>query len=499
MKSLRVEALVQAFRRRPRRGVLAMTLLLGLLWVPEGSAPMPPLPDGTAFLWDANERFEQLEKRFVAAREAPCPAQFPSRLSSLRLRVQELQGDIEPNDPLLEHLETDFFETVALAGACPEHLGALSALRSELRTRAKALFVRWSATREARDRAYRLLYGTRTAIEELMLQVPAGFGHDLSLGLNEPSDAPAVTVSGVQLRSGDLLLSRGGAPTSAFIARGNDYPGSFSHVSVLHVDEKTGEASVVESHIESGVGVSSVAQYLEDKKLRILVLRLRSDLPHVMEQPLLAHLAAKRALDSATGGHVPYDFAMDTSDSSKQFCSEVASANYAHYGIVLWQAASRFSAPGLARWMSALGVEHLETHAPSDLEYDPHLRVVAEWHPVQSLFDEHVDNVVIDAMLERAEQGAAFDYPLWSLPLARFAKGYSWVLNLFGVVGPVPEGMSATVALRAQWLIGRHELLKSTVLEKSRVFQEQHGYRPPYWRLFSFAREAAANVEWEGD
>ena len=99
---------------------------------------------------------------------------------------------------------------------------------------------------------------------------------------------------------------------------------------------------------------------------------------------------------------------------------------------------------------------------------------------------------------ESVEQGAAFGYPLWSLPLARLAKGYSWVLNRFGAVGPVPEGMSATVALRARWLVARHEVLKQSVIERSRAFQQQHGYRAPFWRLFTFAQEAAGDVEWDG-
>jgi hypothetical protein len=34
------------------------------------------------------------------------------------------------------------------------------------------------------------------------------------------------------------------------------------------------------------------------------------------------------------------------------------------------------------------------------------------------------------------------------LPLSRIAKAYSAVLNLLGKAGPVPEGMSATAALR---------------------------------------------------
>jgi hypothetical protein len=223
-----------------------------------------------------------------------------------------------------------------------------------------------------------------------------------------------------------------------------------------------------------------------------LVLRLRDDNPELTADPMLPHLAATAALDEVRSRHIPYDFAMDVAETDEQFCSEVASAVYAEQGVQLWTFPSTFSSPGLARWMSALGVENLETHGPSDLEYDPQLQVVAEYHDAETLFADHVDNAVIDAMLEQAEAGAVFEYAYPKLPLARLAKGYSMLLNAAGKVGPVPEGMSATVALRAQWLGERHAQLVDAVTEASKRFREDKGYAPPYWKLVEFAREAAA-------
>src|SRR5439155_7958349 len=114
---------------------------------------------------------------------------------------------------------------------------------------------------------------------------------------DEPSATPAIDVLGLTLHSGDILVSRGGAPTSALIARGNDYPGNFSHVALLHVGEKS--ASVIESHIERGVAVASLDEYLRDKKLRIMVLRLRTDLPAMRADPKLPHKAAIAAIEGA--------------------------------------------------------------------------------------------------------------------------------------------------------------------------------------------------------
>ncbi len=465
------------------------------LWIPDPHVPVPTLPKGGAFLWDKDELFQRLEQRFVAQR-ATCPGDFEEQLAALQTQASELANVELETDPKLSAFEQRFFEVVASAGGCAAHVPQLMRVRQTARQAVKNASIRWPETRAARDVLYRILYGTRLAVEELLLQLPPQEALSLSHGQAEPSAAPWVEFKGVKIHSGDLLVSRGGAPTSAFIARGSDYPGSFSHVALVHIDAETKQVSVVESHIESGVGVSTADKYLDDKKLRILVLRLRADHPLVEAQPLLAHQAAERALSAAQQTHIPYDFAMNVADPGKQFCSEVASSNYRESGIQLWQRDSKFSSPGLARWMARLGVEHLETHGPSDLEYDPQLRVVAEWHDPETLFQDHVDNAVIDAMLEQAEGGAAFDYNWALLPVVRLAKAYSVVLNWFGGVGPVPEGMSATVALRAKWLSSRHEELKAQVLTRATEFQAKHGYRAPYWRLFEFAEAAAKAASW---
>jgi hypothetical protein len=309
-------------------------------------------------------------------------------------------------------------------------------------------------------------------------------------GVDEPSRTPSVSMHGVTLHSGDVLLSRGGAPTSAFIARGNDYPGNFSHVALLHVSEE-GVPTVIESHIETGVVTSTAERYLEDTKLRIAVLRLRSDHPAVREDPMMPHRVASDALEAATSSHIPYDFEMNWEDPGELFCSEVASAAYQRHGVRLWRGLSSMSGEGLTRWLGAFGVRNFVTLAPSDLEYDNQVRVVAEWRDPATLFSDHLDNAVLDVMLEGAERGDEVDYAYHLLPIARVMKAYSVVLNVFGGVGPVPEGMSATTGLRVDWLIGRHAVIRRGLEQRVRAYRREHGRRPPYWTLVALAREAA--------
>jgi len=325
-----------------------------------------------------------------------------------------------------------------------------------------------------------------------VLQLPDNQVATLIKGVDEPSSTPSAEILGVKVHSGDILVSRGGAPTSALIARGNDYPGNFSHIALVHIDEKTKVISIIESHIERGVTISSLEEYLNDKKLRIMVLRLRSEL--IKDNPILPHLAAEHSLNEAKQKHIPYDFEMDITESEKQFCSEVASSAYRKFGITLWTGLSTISSKGTRNWLAAFGVQYFETQEPSDLEYDPQVSVVAEWRDPETLYKDHLDNAVTDVMLEEADSGKVLYYDWYLLPIGRMMKFYSVILNIFGKEGPVPEGMSAEAALKNVDYSETHDQIKSKLIFLADQFKVQKRYKPPYWELVNLARQARDEI-----
>ena len=477
-------------------GLAALYLLLA---IPGPEPRVPPAPArGAAFAWDRDAYWHALEARFAAVRAAGCEAAAPTAargIADLDRFVARLRREsLGPDAPVLDSLEATLFALGPVVAACPARLREVVALEGRMRDAVKLQSRHWDVSNiSARRRLYRALYGGRALVEELQLDHPDSVGA-LYLGPDAPSTTPFTVVQGVRIHSGDILISRGGYPTSALIARGNDYPGNFSHVALVHVDSATAVASAIEAHIERGVAVSSAEQYLADKKLRILVLRLRADLPRIAADPMLPHRAASAMLARARANHIPYDFAMDYGDPAKLFCSEVASAAYRAEGVTLWTGLSTLSAPGLRRWLAAFGVRHFETQEPSDLEYDPQLAVVAEWRDPAQLLRDHVDNAVTDALLEGAERGDALGYPWYELPLARVMKGYSWVLERFGGVGPVPEGMSPSAALRNAAYTAHHRLLGTRVRAEAERLAGRQGYFPPYWVLLDLARAAVSRV-----
>ena len=221
-----------------------------------------------------------------------------------------------------------------------------------------------------------------------------------------------------------------------------------------------------------------------------MVLRPRAEVPAVTADSQLPHKAAALALKEALDRHTPYDFAMDYQDHSSLFCSEVVSAAYDRYGLSLWMGMSHVSSPAVSAWLGSLGVRHFKTQEPADLEYDPQLRVVAEWREVPALWQAHLDDAVTDVMLANAKPGQPLPFNYLKLPLARAAKAYSMVLNWFGRLGPIPQGMSATTALRVSKYRADHAAIKARLTALAGAFQETHHYSPPYWELVRLATQA---------
>ena len=481
--------------RRPLRAIVlgAFVAAIALVGWP---ARLPDVADAPAgaqrFVWGRDSLWSALESSFATTRVEGCANEHATRLAAksvdamlARVRAERMTTAA----PALDSLEDAFFRLAPQVAACGTLADDYVALQGRLREATKWQSMAWDlADRQVRDRLYRLLYGSRAAVEEVMLQHKDSV-RTLFVGSPVSSSTPSAMSNGVELHSGDILVSRGGYPTSALIARGNDYPGNFSHIAFVHVDSANHELSVIEAHIERGVVVATADQYLADKKLRVMLLRPRPDLAALQRDPMLPHRAAASMLQRARSEHIPYDFTMDYADATRLFCSEVASAAYREHGVTLWTGISTLSAPGLRRWLASFGVRQFQTQEPSDLEYDPQLAVVAEWRDAASLFDDHMDNTVTDVMLEGAERGDNLEYDWYALPVARLLKGYSWVRERFGSVGPIPEGMAPAAALRNRAYNARHAEFKAALRVAVDQWTATSGYRPPYWALVSLARD----------
>lgn len=494
--------------RRTRRfrpvALGATTLVAAALFIPDPVPRLPENPNRKPFHWQQDDRWDALEVLFTQARAAGCDKiRDPLRQAIQRgwqLAKVATSGPLAPRAPVLDTIEETIFMLGTVVGACRESLPEYIHLVTVLRADVKRQSEHWALNAQPeRDRLYRILYGGRSAIEEVMLQGAADSVPARTDDTDEPSRTPGTMVLGVMVHSGDMLVSREGLAVDALIAVGSDYPGNFSHDALVYVDSATNLPSVIESSSGGGgVGVHTMQTYLEEHKFRVMVLRLRADLPALVNDPMLPHKAATGALAIATARRIPYNFAMDQRDHDRMYCSQLLAAAYAPFGITLWTNPSSISDTALTRWLSGLGIRYLEPEEPSDLEYDPQLHVVAEWRDPASLYDDHVNSVVTEAMLDGAQQGDPLVGSWYLLPVARLLKVYSTALNLVHATGPIPDGLGASAALRLHRFTVAHADIKRRVLEQAARFKMQQGYTPPEWVLLRMARQSKAELRPHG-
>lgn len=481
-----------------RRLILAALPLLGLaaLCWPASAPPGPAPGTPTAFRWNADALFRTLESEFARSTGVTA-AVAAADVRALESEGEGILGTLAaapaPPEEAVGRLVRIQFELAVRAAAHPELLPAAQRFMTRTRVSVMAAASRWPRDRATHEALYRVVFGGRMALDEAMVQAGPELLPPLLQVEDIPSATPFITVEGVRVHSGDLLLSRGGAPTSALIARGNDFPNPFSHAAIVHVDPETGEAVVVEALIERGGVVTPAEEFLEEKRYRLQLLRVSPELPQVREDPMLAHRAAETMLERIRGGHVPYDFAMAWNDPAAMFCSEVVFHGFQEEGLDLWAFRSSMTAPGLVAWLTSMGVREFTTLVPSDLEYDPRIRTVVEWRSEADLMDYRLDNAVTDALLEAADRGARLSYPWYMLPAARTLKAFSVLQSAAGAVPLIPEGMNAPTALRVESLVEHvAPALKAAAAERADDFREERGYEAPYWELVEMAREALA-------
>lgn len=201
----------------------------------------------------------------------------------------------------------------------------------------------------------------------------------------------------LELRSGDVLLSRGTAFVSGAIARLGDVDGNFSHVALVYVDPNTKEVFTIEAHIEIGSVVAPLEAYLTDGKSRALVFRypdalLAADAARIMHDRVGRAAARKR--------NIPYDFGMvmdGAGAGAELFCSEVASLGYQiasggrlrlpRYRTVLRMKDDTF--------LKAISIATDASFAPSDLEIETRFALVAEWRNLAKTQRSRMTDAVI--------------------------------------------------------------------------------------------------------
>ncbi len=218
------------------------------------------------------------------------------------------------------------------------------------------------------------------------------------------------------LKSGDVILSRGNAYSSAAIARiaVSDY--QFSHLSFVYREPTSTQMFTTEAHIEIGSVTAPFKDHLEEKNVRTVVFR-HKDQALANEASKAIFNRVKKYQDS--GKNVEYDFSMNYKDDSRLYCSEIISAGFKlanPQSDYIPKFKSHFS-EGMIPFLNTIGVplkkdsvETTDVFAPGDIQLDPDFELVAEWRNPKKLEESRFKDFILTKIFEKMDhEGYRFD------------------------------------------------------------------------------------------
>ena len=236
------------------------------------------------------------------------------------------------------------------------------------------------------------------------------------------------------LKSGDVLLSRGNAYSSAAIARIGESDAQFSHLSFVYGD-KDGNLHTTEAHIEIGNVVEPIKVHIDQKNARTVVFRYRDS--------EMSHKASKCIYDRVKyhqkekKKNIKYDFGMDYKDDKQIFCSEVIYAGFqcaSNGEIDIPKYKTKFTL-SMIPFLQSLGIDidennyqDFDTFGPGDIEYDSRFELVAEWRNPAKMRDSRMKDAILTKIFEWMGTDQFQFHPPYKV---RAQSDFAWVARRF--------------------------------------------------------------------
>jgi len=292
-------------------------------------------------------------------------------------------------------------------------------------------------------------------------------------------------VSAEDLQTGDVIMTRGSAITSAAIARIGDIDSQFSHLALIYKDEKNGQALTLEAYIEDGAKIRTLKAFLHHGIHRAVVLRHKNR--------DLAARAAKLMYERFKKEKViPYDFKMNLEDHSELFCSEVVANAYeiASGSEVLLPKYKSTITGSNHEFAQRLDINIAEMFAPGDMQLETQFDLVAEWRDLAWLSTLRQRDMAMTAMYNWVAEG----YKLSSTPKALLAKNLFWFMRKVPGVGELfadkfPTNMSREFLDTAMTLEFVGAKIVEGVVAKDEKFTAEKGRPMTAKELVSAAEE----------
>lgn len=258
------------------------------------------------------------------------------------------------------------------------------------------------------------------------------------------------------LKSGDILITRGNAYSSAAIARIglDDY--QFSHLTLIYRN-KADALYTSEAHIEIGSVNAPIQVHLNQKNARTILFRHKdSKLAKRASNYTFNHI---KDYKDNLGFNIEYDFGMDLSNSLRLFCTEVAYEGYLNAAKEMYSETlkipfykTKFD-KGHLQFLNDVGIavndtniDTFETFGPGDIQFDSRFDMVAEWRNPKKLKDTRFKDAILTKIFEWMDKEGYYFKTSLGIKLKNI---FAWLMrrtkltsSLFGLKKKFPLNMN---------------------------------------------------------
>lgn len=234
-----------------------------------------------------------------------------------------------------------------------------------------------------------------------------------------PNTMMAPNIEKWTVRSGDIIISRGNAFTSAAIARIGQVDAQFSHLALIYVmgsdsqkefsvEEAVANPNVLvlEAHIEIGSTIRTFAEYLNDGNARAALFRYpdasiaheaaRNSYSQIKDYQLRSQKLHPKWEANDPTHNLPYDFKMSLKDDQELFCSEVGYFGFKKVGVEMPLFTTKVVKDN--DFISRLGITESELFAPGDMELETRFEYLGEYRDYRKLSNIRLKDAVLTSM-----------------------------------------------------------------------------------------------------
>lgn len=201
------------------------------------------------------------------------------------------------------------------------------------------------------------------------------------------------------LKTGDVLLMRGTAFSSAMISRVGEAPLTYSHMAMVYLDPANGKPYIIESMLNSGFKKTELKPEHFKDQARVSVYRSK-DIELAKKAGEFGNAQYENGIK--TGKPLEYDITMGLEENCKYYCSKFVSWAYNSVAkkTIIPEYPSRLLNKN-RNYALSLGIPTSSTYtfSPADIDLDTTFDFVYEYRNPNMTTALHMDDLIVDKML----------------------------------------------------------------------------------------------------